>query len=267
MSGSPIKDYLDAKADFYENESFIPEDPISVPHRYTLLQDVEISGLLTATLSWGSRKSIIKSAALLMQLMDDSPYDFVMHHSPGDLRVFRNFVHRTFNSDDAVFFVKALKKYYLSNDTLENLFIPDDGEGDLLNSIVRFRSKMLSLEYTARSSKHIADPSSGSAAKRINMFLRWMIRSPKRGVDFGIWTRISPSKLSCPLDVHTSATARELGLLSRKQNDLKAVRDLDKVLRSFDPADPVKYDFALFGIGLEKKIFSPDGRNLMTIKS
>ena len=256
MNTSALKDFLDLKADYYENDLFVGEDPISVPHRFTKREDIEISGLLTSTISWGNRKSIIKSALNLMHLMDNSPYDFIYNHTEEDLKSFQKFVHRTFNTEDALFFVKALKKYYHAYSSLETIFLPKPGETDLMNSIVRFRCKILSLESAGRSSKHIADPSSGSAAKRIHMFLRWMVRSSDRGVDFGIWRKISPSLLSCPLDVHTGTTARALGLISRSQNDLKAVRELDSVLRSFDAVDPVKYDYALFGIGLEKKSLS-----------
>ncbi|MFN3952089.1 MAG: TIGR02757 family protein [Thermaurantimonas sp.] len=252
-----LKDYLDSKADYYESELFVGEDPISVPHRYTQRGDIEISALLTATISWGNRKSIIRSAQNMMRLMDDSPYDFICNHTDGDLISLKKFVHRTFKGEDALFFVKSLNKYYRAHSSLETIFLPKSGEQDLMNSIVRFRSRILSLEPAGRSGKHIADPSAGSAAKRIHMFLRWMVRSSVRGVDFGIWRRISPSLLSCPLDVHTGTTARALGLLTRRQNDLKAVRELDSVLRRFDPSDPVRYDYALFGIGLEKKSLSP----------
>lgn len=253
MELQALKDYLNQKAAYFENESFIPEDPISIPHRFTKKCDIEISGLLTAIISWGNRKSIIKSAGFLMKLMDDSPHDFVVHHSPGDLKVFNAFVHRTFQSEDAVFFVKFLKKYYLNYASLEDIFIPNLGENNLMHAISRFRTALLQLEPTTRSAKHIADPISGSAAKRIHMFLRWMVRSQKAGVDFGLWNRISPSVLSCPLDIHTGNAARTLGLLTRKQNDRKAVEELDMILRTLDPDDPVKYDFALFGIGMEKK--------------
>ena len=252
-----LKDYLDSKAKYYESELFVDEDPISVPHRFSKKEDIEVSGFFTATISWGNRKAIIKNALNLMHLMDDSPYDFICNHSDEDLASFQKFVHRTFNGEDALFFIKALNKYYRVFKSLETVFLPKPGEQDLMNSIVRFRSRILSLETTGRSGKHIADPSAGSAAKRIHMFLRWMVRSSDRGVDFGIWRRISPSLLSCPLDVHTGTTARALGLISRKQNDLKAVRELDSVLRRFDPYDPVRYDYALFGIGLERKSLSP----------
>lgn len=254
MDTSALKEFLDQKAHYYESETFIPDDPISVPHRFRLKNDIEIAGLLTATISWGNRKSIIKSANLLMERMDDAPYDFVMHHSHNELKRLSGFVHRTFNSEDALFFIKALNKFYQTSDSLEEAFLPTTGEKDLMNAIVRFRQWMLRLQPTLRSGRHIADPSSGSAAKRIHMFLRWMVRSEKGGVDFGLWKRISPALLSCPLDIHTGTTARALGLLTRQQNDRKAVEELDLVLRTFDPLDPVKYDFALFGIGLEKKI-------------
>ncbi|GCD78167.1 TIGR02757 family protein [Thermaurantimonas aggregans] len=249
-----LKEFLDQKAHYYESEIFIPDDPVSVPHRFRLKNDIEIAGLLTATISWGNRKSIIKSANFLMQLMDDAPYDFVMHHSPKELKRLSRFVHRTFNAEDALFFVKALHQYYQRFDSLEEAFLPKEGEKDLMEAIARFRQLMLQLQPTTRSGKHIADPSTGSAAKRIHMYLRWMVRSEKGGVDFGLWRSISPALLSCPLDVHTGTTARALGLITRKQNDRRAVEELDKVLRTFDPIDPVKYDFALFGIGMEKKI-------------
>ncbi|GCD80343.1 TIGR02757 family protein [Schleiferia thermophila] len=246
-----LKRFLDEKASYYESEHFIPFDPISVPHRFSLKQDIEISGLLTAIISWGSRKSIIQNAQKLMMLMDNTPFDFVQNHSDSDLKSFRHFVHRTFNHQDAVFFIKALHAWYQENDSLETGFLPETGEDHLLAAIHRFRNKLFSYCAPGRTAKHIADPQAGSSAKRINMFLRWMVRSNANGVDFGIWKNISPSLLSCPLDVHTGHVARALGLISRKQNDRKALEELDASLRLFDPEDPVKYDFALFGLGQE----------------
>lgn len=254
MGTSDIKGLLDEKADFYNRPAFIENDPISVPHRYARKEDREIAGFLVATISWGNRISILKNGHRLMQLMDDQPYLFIKDSGNRDLRQFSHFVHRTFNESDVLFFVEALRNIYINHDGLESAFA--DGlkgrEPNIYPAIMHFRYQFLSVPHLKRSEKHIADPSAGSTAKRINMFLRWMVRQDNKGVDFGIWQRILPEQLCCPLDVHSGRTARNLGILSRKQNDWKAVIELTDKLRQFDPDDPVKYDFALFGIGAIK---------------
>jgi uncharacterized protein (TIGR02757 family) len=250
MSSVQIREFLDKKADLYNTPDFIEHDPVCIPHRYSRKEDIEISGFLTAAISWGNRKMIVRNARLMMDLMDNSPFEFVSGHSREDLDRLEGFVHRTFNSADLVFFVKALQQLYLFYGGLETVFTQNKTQDSLQPAIHILREKFFMLPHEARSEKHIADPVNGSAAKRINMFLRWMVRNDKRGVDFGIWKSVSPSILSCPLDLHSGNVARKLGLLTRKQNDARAVAELDLQLRKFDPADPVKYDFALFGLGI-----------------
>jgi len=250
LSKEELKEFLDEKADKYNNQGFIETDPISIPHQYTQKEDIEISGFLTATISWGSRPSIIKSAERMMQLIGESPYDFVMCHQEKHLEDFYGFVHRTFNSNDLCHFIRALKHVYKREGGLENIFIKYQTGDSLQPAIHTFRNIFFEIPHDKRTHKHVADPLKGSAAKRINMFLRWMVRKDNRGVDFGIWKSISPSILSCPLDVHTGSIARKLGLLKRKQNDAKALTELDYNLRSMDQDDPVKYDYALFGLGI-----------------
>lgn len=248
-----LKDFLDAKAAQYNHPDFIELDPIQIPHLYSDKEDIEIAGFLAATISWGNRKTIIKSARKMMKLMGNSPYDFLLNHRREHLEKMDGFVHRTFNSTDLLYFIYALKYLYLSRGGLEGIFQENQGEESLQTAIHQLKKKFFSLSHPARTLKHLPDPAKGSAAKRINMFLRWMVRQDHAGVDFGIWKGISPAKLSCPLDVHTGNVARKLGLIRRKQNDSRAVEELDHVLRSFDRADPVKYDFALFGLGLDEK--------------
>lgn len=253
MRKKDLKDFLDEKAEFYEHPKFIGSDPIQIPHRLSKKEDIEISAFLTATISWGNRKSIINNANRMMSLLDDSPYDFVMNHQAKDLEPLLGFVHRTFNGDDFIQFIKSLKHIYQTYDGLETIFSEHSKKEGLQNSIHFFKSSFFELEHLQRTKKHVSDPLKNSAAKRINMFLRWMVRSDRRGVDFGIWKSVSPSQLSCPLDVHSGNVARKLGLLKRKQNDAKALTELDKNLKRFDPEDPVKYDFALFGLGVFEK--------------
>lgn len=245
-----LKSTLDELVDRYNRVSFIDDDPIQIPHRFSRLEDVEISGLLTATIAWGQRKTILKNANHLMDIMGQSPYEYVMNASADDLDDMQ-FVHRTFNSEDLRYFIESLRAIYLRNKSLESFFVPKDGEHDNFNAIQRFREYVIQNADPGRTGKHIANPAKGAASKRIHMFLRWMVRKDDRGVDFGLWNRIPMSKLSCPLDVHTGVNARALGLLTRKQNDRKAVEELDQSLRQLDPSDPVKYDFALFGMGVD----------------
>ena len=246
---SEIKSFLDYKADTYENENFIENDPISIPHLFSKKEDIEISGFITATISWGQRKTIIKNAKHIIEMMDLSPFDFIKNHSKLDLKPLSKFVHRTFNGTDLVFFVLALKNIYINHGGLENLFIPNNINEDMSGLINKMKNIFFSISHENRTRKHISDPLKGSAAKRINMFLRWMVRSNKKKVDFELWKSISPRQLSCPLDVHTGRVARKLKILNRNQNDYKATLELDSYLRKFNPNDPVKYDFALFGLG------------------
>ena len=244
-----IKSFLDYKADIYENENFIEEDPISIPHLFSKKEDIEISGFITATISWGQRKTIIKNARQIMEMMDLSPFDFIKNHSKMDLKPLSRFVHRTFNGTDLVFFILSLKNIYKNHGGLEKLFIPNNINDDMSKAINQMKSIFFSISHKHRTRKHISDPLKGSAAKRINMFLRWMVRSNRKKVDFELWKSISPSQLSCPLDVHTGRVARKLKILNRNQNDYKATLELDSYLKKINPKDPVKYDFALFGLG------------------
>lgn len=248
-----LKDFLDAKAAQYNHPDFIELDPIQIPHLYSEREDIEIAGFLTSTISWGKRASIIKSAHKMMNLMGNSPYDFLLNHREKHLKRIDGFVHRTFNSTDFLYFIYALKHLYRNKEGLEGVFQQHQTETSLQPAIHHLKKEFFSLPHPVRTLKHLPDPLKGSAAKRINMFLRWMIRKDHVGVDFGVWESISASNLSCPLDVHTGRVARKLGLLTRTQNDSRAVEELDHVLRSFDPLDPVKYDFALFGLGMDEK--------------
>jgi uncharacterized protein (TIGR02757 family) len=247
-----IKDLLDQKYLDYCRIDFIPGDPISIPHLFNRKEDIEIAGFLTATISWGQRKTILQSANHLLKLMDYSPYEFVIQANKNDLEALKTFKHRTFNGTDCIFFMQSLKNIYLNHGGLEQVFRIHEDE-NIKTSIVNFRNMFFSVPYPARTVKHIADPLAGASAKRINMFLRWMVRKDQHGVDFGIWDSIRPSHLYCPLDIHSGNVARKLRLVQRKQNDWKALEELMVHLRAFDPADPVKYDFALFGLGIFDK--------------
>ncbi len=253
MRQAELKDFLDEKATFYENPKFLENDPLQIPHRFTKKEDIEISAFLTATIAWGNRKSIIANASRMMELMGNMPHDFVINHSDTDLQQLESFVHRTFNGEDLKYFVKGLQHVYLKHGGLESLFGKHQEMDTLQNGISIFKNVFFELPHPKRTEKHVSNPNKGSAAKRINMFLRWMVRDAKAGVDFGLWKSIKPSKLSCPLDVHSGNVSRKLGLLKRKQNDAKALAELDEKLRKLDPEDPVKYDFALFGLGVSEK--------------
>jgi uncharacterized protein (TIGR02757 family) len=251
-SPSKLLGFLEFKYDQYNTPEFINSDPISIPHLFTKKQDIEIAGFLTATISWGSRKSIIGNARKLIQMMDDDPHCFILEASENDLLPFRKFVHRTFNGADCIFFLQSLKNIFTKNESMEKLFLPANNAG-MSQAIRQFREEFLLTPHQKRAEKHISDPLSGSSAKRINMFLRWMVRNDSHGVDFGLWKQIDPSKLICPSDVHVGKVARKLGLLTRKSNDWKAAEELTASLRKFDRHDPVKYDFALFGLGIYEK--------------
>lgn len=248
-----LKEFLDFKVEQYNNTNFIETDPIQIPHGYMLKEDIEISGFLTSTIAWGNRKSIINNSKRLMKLLDDSPYDFVINHKESDLANLESFVHRTFNGVDCIQFIRSLKHIYVIHGGLEAIFEKHVENNSLQAAISKFKQLFFEIDHQPRSTKHVSDPLKNSAAKRINMFLRWMIRQDPSGVDFGIWKSIPPSTLSIPLDVHTGNIARKLGMLNRKQNDAKALLELDINLRKLDPEDPVKYDFALFGLGAFEK--------------
>lgn len=250
MTNATLKELLDEKVFQYNHPRFIESDPIQIPHQFELKEDIEIAAFLTATISWGNRKMIIKNAKRLMDIMGNSPYDYVME-SKTDRE--KSFVHRTFNAIDFNYFIKALRSIYQKHNGLEEVFSQRARPGDLQSSIHHFKKIFFEIEHPLRTLKHVSDPLKGSAAKRINMFLRWMVRTDAAGVDFGLWQNMSPSMLSCPLDVHSGNVARKLGLLQRKQNDAKALNELDLSLRTMDPVDPVKYDFALFGMGVFEK--------------
>lgn len=250
LKKSELKDFLNSKVELYNNPKFLESDPIQIPHRFSKKEDIEISGFLTATIAWGNRKSIINNAQRMMLLLDNAPYDFIKNHKVSDLEALKGFVHRTFSGDDFIQFVKCLKHIYLNHNGLEATFAKHATESSLQKSIHHFKKTFFEIDHLPRTTKHVSDPLRNSAAKRLNMYLRWMVRNDNAGVDFGIWKALSPSQLSCPLDVHSGNVARKLGLLMRKQNDAKALKELDDNLRRLDPEDPVKYDFALFGLGV-----------------
>jgi uncharacterized protein (TIGR02757 family) len=250
MKKSELKSFLDLKAEQYNTLNFIKEDPILIPHQFSNKKDIEISGFLIATIAWGNRKSILNSGEKLLNIMGNSPFDFIKNHTPSDLKSCKGFVHRTFNEDDLKYFLQALQQIYNTYEDLESCFAEKAKTYDLQTAIHYFKKEFLSFGALERTHKHISDPLKNSAAKRLNMMLRWFVRQDRKGVDFGIWNSISPSQLSCPLDVHTGRVARKLKLIKRKQNDAKTVAELDKNLRRLDPQDPVKYDFALFGLGV-----------------
>lgn len=253
MNASERHSFLEEKVALYNNPKFIESDPIQIPHQFSLKEDIEIAGFLTATISWGNRKMIISNSQKMMDLMGNSPYDFVMHHQDYQLERLENFVHRTFNSLDLVTFVKGLQHIYTNHNGLEAVFAQHQQSNSMQKSISEFKKTFFEIEHLQRTQKHLSDPMNNSAAKRINMFLRWMVRNDNKGVDFGIWKTIPTAVLSCPLDVHSGNVARKLGLLHRKQNDAKALLELDTSLRLLDKNDPVKYDFALFGLGVFEK--------------
>lgn len=242
--------FLEEKYRLYANTDFIDTDPIQVARKFTKKEDIEIAGFLAATIAWGQRPTIIKNALRMVELMDHAPYDFITSHEEIDLKRFDGFVHRTFSSEDAMYFMTALKHLYQNHGGLEGAFSQANNAKD---RIAKFHELFFETEHLPRTKKHVSNPTKGSSAKRLNMFLRWMIRPSKEGVDFGIWTKLSPADLMLPLDVHTGNVGRKLGLLTRKQDDWKSVEEITAALRTFDPLDPVKYDFALFGVGAFEK--------------
>lgn len=251
VSAEKIREFLEEKYLQYNTPAFISSDPVSIPHRFTERHDREISGFLVATIAWGRRDLILRSAGLLMEMMENQPYEFIMSAGKTDLVRFKKFVHRTFKGSDCIDFIKGLKNIYGNHATMEDVVLEGMRTGGSLPEGITFlRNTFFRVTHKVRTEKHFADISGGAAGKRLNMFLRWMVRRDNRGVDFGIWKGINPSSLYIPLDLHSGNTARKLGLLDRKVNDWKAVEELTAVLREFDPSDPVKYDFALFGLGI-----------------
>lgn len=251
---SELKAYLDEKVELYNCVDFIENDPISLPHQFTNLQDREIIGFWVAMISWGLRKTIINNGKRLIELMDGAPFDFIQNHQESDRKRFLDFKHRTFNDIDALYFLEFFQQYYQDHTSLEEAFLLPNTEFDLEQSLVHFHHSFFSLpDSPRRTRKHVANPAKKSTAKRINMFLRWMVRQDDKGVDFGVWTKIPQKDLMIPLDVHVDKIARKLGLLHRKQTDWRSVLELTERLKEFDPDDPVKYDFALFGIGILEK--------------
>jgi len=250
MTFSELKDFLDEKADFYNTPEFIDNDPVQIPHRFSMKQDIEIAGFLTATISWGNRKSIINDAEKMLGFMENSPYDFIRNATLKDLENLENqSIHRTFNGEDFREFILNLQRIYSENESLENLLLVNDNEANFYHSFERFRNQFIG-ESLHRSRKHVSSTYKNSSAKRLMMFLRWMVRKDRKGVDFGIWEQIDQRNLSIPLDVHTGNISRKLNLIQRKQNDWKTVEELDLAVRKFDSTDPAKYDFALFGLGV-----------------
>ncbi len=255
LNNSELKEFLEEKYRLYNKKEFISSDPISIPHQFSSQEDIEIAGFLAATISWGQRTTILKNAGDLLQKMDNAPYQFVLNFRKKDLSVFEGFVHRTFNTEDLNVFLFSLQKIYRKYGTLENLLRQylNSNDEDMSQSISKWRAEFFKIDHNPRTLKHFSDPLKGSATKRINMFLRWMVRKDEFGVDFGLWKSISPAVLTCPLDVHSGRVARKLGPLQRTQDDWKAAGELTKKLKTFDPSDPVKYDFALFGLGVFEK--------------
>lgn len=256
MTNQGLKKWLNQKADYYNRPFFIEKDPISVPHQYSKKQDIEISGFFAAIFAWGNRTTIINKANTLMQMMDNSPHQFCTQHQQKDLKRMLGFVHRTFNATDLLYTISFLKSHYTKSDTLETAFanfMQSKGQ-TIEQSLVGFHRYFFSLEYAPeRTRKHIATPERGSTCKRLCMYLRWMVRTDERGVDFGIWKQIKPMQLVMPMDVHVLRVARELGLIQRKQTDWQTALELTDTLKTFDKYDPVKYDFALFGTGVMEK--------------
>ncbi len=253
MNRKELKSFLDAKVEEYNQPGFIPNDPVCIPHKYSKKQDIEIAGFIAAVFAWGQRKTIINKSHEFLELMENEPHQFVLNYSESDLKPFLGFKHRTFNSTDALYFLHFFRWFYQRHDSLEEAF----GNGTDQSMEARlsyFFNLFFSLpDHPRRTYKHIPNPSRKSACKRINMYLRWMVRKDEKGVDFGIWNRIATSELICPCDLHVDRVARKLGLIERKQTDWQTAVELTENLSRLDPDDPVKYDYALFGLGVDEK--------------
>ena len=247
-----IRQLLDTKYLEYNTRDFISTDPVQVPHSFSRKEDIEISAFLSCTIAWGNRKMIIRNALRLMEMMDNSPYEFISGSSVREKKNISSFVHRTFQPLDLMYFLDALRRIYRDHDGLEAVFNEGYRKGGVYEAIIHFRKVFMQWEPPSRTNKHVSNPAKGSAAKRLNLFLMWMVRSDDIGVHFGLWKDISQADLIIPLDVHVGRVARKLGMVERKANDWRTAAELTEVLRQYDPADPVKYDFSLFGMGLEK---------------
>lgn len=254
-----LKDFLDNKVEQYNQPSFIKDDPISIPHLFSKKQDIEIAAFFASIFAWGNRTIIINKSKELMQLMDNAPHDFILHHSSKDIEPLLAFKHRTFNTTDLLYFIEFLHYHYSHYKSLEAAFtknVSADDANTVEHALINFHHYFFSLEEVPlRTKKHIATPEKKSNCKRLNMFLRWMVRKDNNGVDFGFWEKIKPSQLICPVDVHVARVAKRLNLLERKQTDWNAALELTNYLRTLDPDDPVKYDFALFGLGVIEKYY------------
>lgn len=249
-----IKPFLDEKIQLFNRSEFIETDPIQIPALFSTKENIEIAGFLASTLAWGQRPTIIRNARRLVDLMQNNPIDFLLNSTNDDYYIFHDFKHRTFNGIDCVYFIKALQNIYLNHGGLEQVFTEGyQHENSVYSSLKYFRKIFFEIEHQTRTEKHVSNVEKGAAAKRLNMFLRWMVRKDYSKVDFGLWTKIPTSALMLPLDVHTGNVARKLGLLTRTQNDWQAVEEITAKLREFDANDPVKYDFALFGLGAFEK--------------
>jgi len=256
INSHDLKDFLDAKVEKYNRINFIELDPVSIPHLFSDKKDIEIMGFFAAILAWGQRPTIISNCHKLVQYFENEPYRFISEATFKDIKSFADFKHRTFNGTDLVYFITFLKAIYKEFGTLENAFLTgvEEQENKVEFGLNQFRNRFISLpDFAQRTGKHISAPLKKSACKRLNMFLRWMVRKDKKGVDFGIWTKISPADLICPCDLHVDRVARKLGLIQRTKTDWITAVELTENLRTFDPKDPVKYDFALFGLGVEKE--------------
>jgi uncharacterized protein (TIGR02757 family) len=248
-----LKGFLDEKVEKFNQPAFITYDPVSIPHQFSRKQDIEIAGLFAAVLAWGQRVTIINKCRELMAWMEHDPYRFILNHQEKDLKPFEAFRHRTFNGTDALYFIQALKFIYGKHTSLEDAFMVHAPEETVEQGIVRFHQLFFSLDdHPKRTKKHLSTPERKSTCKRINMYLRWMVRRDDRGVDFGLWRKIAPAQLVCPCDLHVDRVARMLKLIRRKQTDWLTALELTANLRKLDPVDPVKYDFALFGLGIEE---------------
>lgn len=249
-----LKEFLDSKVERYNRPEFIPLDPILIPHRYSKKQDIEIAGFFAATLAWGQRITIINKCSELLTMMDNAPHDFLLNHTLNDLKQFDKFKHRTFNSTDALYFIESLATYYRKHDSLEDAFIGNSESDTTESGLINFHNIFFSLpDFPPRTIKHVSTPARKSACKRLSMYLRWMVRQDANGVDFGIWRKIKPSQLVCPCDVHVERVARKLKLIKGKGMNWKTAVELTTNLRKLDSNDPVKYDFALFGLGIMER--------------
>ncbi len=253
MNLEELKLFLDEKVNQFNRPSFIETDPIQIPKSFSEKENIEIAGFLTATIAWGNRLSIIKSATRLMSMMDFQPHDFILNASSSELASYKNFVHRTFNGSDCIYFIRSLRNLYENHGGLQQVFAEGFQQRNTVKSALEHFYNLFYEPEGERTRKHVSNVAKGASGKRLNMFLRWMIRKDEAGIDFGLWNDIPASALMLPLDVHTGNVARKLGILKRKSDDWKAVEEVTEMLRKFDPADPIKYDFALFGLGAFEK--------------